>query len=149
METRPQSHELVRQMILQNRNLKLYPLINLSGFCYVSTGNFNTVLAMHARSSTFRAPERAEKTLRRYRELCSQGILRNKPDAYSYSLLLKTWYVQKQRTKKPKPHISLTNRNSCTSMTGLHLVVRTALRKLYLVWIGCVISMKTLLFRIL
>jgi hypothetical protein len=57
----------------------------------IFAGNFNTVIAMNARSSIYDAPERAEKVLRRYRDLCSQNVLRNKPDEYSYSLLLKVW----------------------------------------------------------
>lgn len=46
---------------------------------------------MYARSPIFDAPERAEKVLRRYRDLCCQNLLENKPDEYSYSLLLKAW----------------------------------------------------------
>ncbi len=49
---------------------------------------------MYARSPIFDAPERAEKVLRRFRDLCSQNALGNKPDEYSYSLLLKAWYVK-------------------------------------------------------
>lgn len=56
-----------------------------------SSGNFNTILAMHSRSTLSSAPERAEKVFQRYRDLCSRNLLRNKPDKYSYSLLLKAW----------------------------------------------------------
>jgi len=53
-------------------------------------------MAMHARSTRKDAPERAEGVLSRFRELCTTGVLDNRPDAYTYSLLLKTW-VQSDR----------------------------------------------------
>ena len=54
---------------------------------------------MYARSPMYDAPERAEKVLRRYRDLCCQNSLEHKPDEYSYSLLLKAWYVQLKSTQ--------------------------------------------------
>jgi hypothetical protein len=56
---------------------------------------------MYARSPMFDAPERAEKVLRRYRDLCCQNSLEQKPDEYSYSLLLKAWYVQLKNCSVP------------------------------------------------
>lgn len=71
-----------------------FDLIILVNINLSTQGNFNTVIAMYARSPIFDAPERAEKVLRRFRDLCGQNALGNKPDEYSYSLLLKAWYVE-------------------------------------------------------
>ena len=55
------------------------------------TRNFNTILAMFARSNQQDAPDRAEGVVSKFRELCDKGVLQNKPDPYTYSLLLKCW----------------------------------------------------------
>ena len=55
------------------------------------TRNFNTIMAMYARSDKYDAPERAEGVLSRFRELCESRVIENSPDAYTYSLLLKAW----------------------------------------------------------
>lgn len=49
-------------------------------------------MAMHSRSSKTDAPDRAEAVMKRFRELSNQRAVRIKPDEYTYSLLLKTWY---------------------------------------------------------
>lgn len=61
------------------------------------TRNFNTIMAMYARSDQPDAPERAEGVLFRFRELCDKGVIENRPDAYTYSLLLKTWVTSGRR----------------------------------------------------
>lgn len=48
---------------------------------------------MHARSNILEAPDRAERVVSRFRELADNGALQISPDEYTYSLLLKTWYV--------------------------------------------------------
>jgi hypothetical protein len=55
--------------------------------------NFNTVLAMWSKSNKEQAPERAHAIVARLIELNETGELDVKPDTYTYSLLLKTWYV--------------------------------------------------------
>jgi hypothetical protein len=59
-------------------------------------GHFNTVLALHARSNASDAPDRAERLVSRFHVLAGTGALTIKPDEYTYSLLLKTWYVPMQ-----------------------------------------------------
>lgn len=62
-------------------------------------GNFNTVLAMFSRCKKPDSPDRAESVFKRFIDFCNKGALSNKPDEYTYSLLLKTWYVV--RNHKP------------------------------------------------
>lgn len=49
------------------------------------------MLAMYARVESHDAPLRAENLVARFRSLASRGILKCKPDDYTYSQLLKSW----------------------------------------------------------
>ena len=60
---------------------------------------------MYSRSTMYDAPDRAENVLRRYRDLCTKDMLRNKPDEYSYSLILKAWYVKRYTYHFNKVHL--------------------------------------------
>jgi hypothetical protein len=58
-----------------------------------SLGNFNSIIALYARSGHLQAPLRAEAIVAQFRELAIQGKLpvSVKPDVYTYSQLLKSW----------------------------------------------------------
>ena len=58
-----------------------------------SARNFNTVLAMLANEKSEDASERAENIVRRLIELNAKNVFSVKPDEFSFSLLLKSWYV--------------------------------------------------------
>ena len=55
--------------------------------------NFNTVLAMWSKSKASHAPDRAHYIVLRLLGLNGSNTLDVTPDPYTYSLLLKTWYV--------------------------------------------------------
>jgi pentatricopeptide repeat protein len=48
---------------------------------------------MYSKSKTDDAPQKAEQVVNRFRSLSASGVLNVCPDEYTYSLLLKTWYV--------------------------------------------------------
>ena len=87
----PRTRKYTTVIIAHSSSCTLFLLMQAPVLC--QKGNFNTVIAMYARSPIYDAPERAEKVLRRYRDLSSHNLLENKPDEYSYSLILKAWYV--------------------------------------------------------
>lgn len=56
--------------------------------------NFNTIVAMWSKSKEDTAPYKAQTIVLRMLEFCKENILNVAPDAYTYCLLLKTWYVR-------------------------------------------------------
>jgi hypothetical protein len=61
--------------------------------CEPRIRHLNTILAVWSRSHAPYAPERAEELLRRWLCLNDEGVLEVEPDNWTYSLVLKCWYV--------------------------------------------------------
>jgi hypothetical protein len=83
-------------------------------------GHFNTVLAMHARSNASDAPDRAERVVSQFRVLAGMGALMIKPDRYTYSLLLKTWYVLMQGNHPDCATIIASFYSTLVTITQIH-----------------------------
>ena len=81
--THERAEELLWEMVTDHKggNQKAKP----------HTRNFNTVLAMWAKSNDPDSARRAQVLVERLIQFREEGILRVQPDEYTYSLLLKSW----------------------------------------------------------
>ena len=60
---------------------------------FPTTRNWNTLLSAFSKADSPKAAVQASRMIERWEELARGGKLRSLPDGYSYSLLLKCWYV--------------------------------------------------------
>jgi hypothetical protein len=68
--------------------------------CMPRIRNLNTILSVWSKANAPYAPERAEEIIQRWLQLNQTTAMKVKPDPYSYSLLLKCWYVRDEGMTK-------------------------------------------------
>jgi hypothetical protein len=73
--------------------------------CKPRVRNLNTILATWSKSNAPHAPEQAEDIVRSWLRLNETTEMDVKPDAYTYCLLLKCWYVASRSTSSRYPSL--------------------------------------------